>query len=65
MLSVMPIDWLNQLYQAAIGLDHLTILQLITQVSPDDRALAHALKQKVIDFDFDQLAALAQTTANL
>lgn len=65
MLTVMPIAWLDQLYQAALQLDHQTIAQLITQIPSSDCALSYALTQKVNDYDFDQLAVLAQIAANL
>ena len=57
-LQVMPDEWIAQLYNAATQLDNSQILALIAQIPEQQASLANALRQKVNNFDFDQILAL-------
>jgi signal transduction histidine kinase/CheY-like chemotaxis protein len=59
-LTVMSRDWLFQLEQAALELDEKLIVELLSQIPDEHTLLARALKNKVDDFDFDDIAHLIQ-----
>jgi signal transduction histidine kinase/DNA-binding response OmpR family regulator len=59
-LTVMPRDWLVQLEQAALELDGESIIELLDRIPDEHTLLARALKNKVDDFDFDDIAQLIQ-----
>lgn len=59
-LSVMPKDWLVNLYQAAICVDDSGILELIQQIPESEAALANALTDLVENFRIDIIIDLTQ-----
>jgi two-component system, sensor histidine kinase and response regulator len=59
-LSVMPIDWLVNLYQAAICVDDSGILELIKQIPESEATLAKALTDLVENFRIDIIIDLTQ-----
>ena len=59
-LSVMPIDWLVNLYQAAICVDDSGILELINQIPESEASLANALTDLVENFRIDIIIDLTQ-----
>ncbi|MFM9266645.1 response regulator [Tychonema sp. BBK16] len=59
-LSVMPTDWLVNLYQAAICVDDSGILELIKQIPESEAALANALTDLVENFRIDIIIDLTQ-----
>lgn len=59
-LEVMSAGWIEKLHYAATQLDAAQMLQLIAQIPEKHAALAAALRQKVNDFDFDQILNLTQ-----
>ncbi|TAG97825.1 MAG: response regulator [Oscillatoriales cyanobacterium] len=59
-LSVMPIDWLVNLYQAAICVDDSGILELIKQIPESEATLAKALTDLVENFRIDIIIELTQ-----
>ena len=63
-LRTMPIEWLNQLEQAASELDEERITELINQIADEHTFLAQALQNKVDDFDFDDIVNLVQRVVN-
>jgi signal transduction histidine kinase/CheY-like chemotaxis protein len=62
-LQVMPSEWLTQLEQAASILDNEAIAQLLSQIPDEHTLLAQLLKNKVDNFDFDEIVKLIQQTA--
>jgi two-component system sensor histidine kinase/response regulator len=59
-LSVMPTDWLVNLYQAAICVDDSGLLQLIQQIPESEANLAKALTDLVENFRIDIIIDLTQ-----
>lgn len=59
-LEVMPAEWIEKLHYAATQLDAAQMLELIAQIPEQHTPLAQALRQKVNDFDFDQILNLTQ-----
>ncbi|WNZ25591.1 PAS domain-containing protein [Leptolyngbya sp. NK1-12] len=59
-LQIMPTEWIAQLYQATTQLDSEKILALLAQLPAEQAALAAALRQKVDNFDFEQILHLAE-----
>lgn len=59
-LEVMSAEWIEKLHYAATQLDAAQMLELIAQIPEKYAALAAALRQKVDDFDFDQILNLTQ-----
>ncbi|KJH71710.1 histidine kinase [Aliterella atlantica CENA595] len=57
-LEVMSSEWIEKLHYAANQLDAEQILELIAQIPKTYNTLAAALRQKVNDFDFDQIVHL-------
>jgi PAS domain S-box-containing protein len=57
-LSGMPIDWLNELRQAASRANTKQLLHLIAQMPPAQAQVATALTQLVNDFCFEEIVAL-------
>lgn len=53
MLTVVPTEWREQLYQAAIQLDAELIFQLILQIPPENATLALSLTDLVNHYRFD------------
>jgi CheY-like chemotaxis protein len=52
-LSVMPSEWIQQLYQAALTMDDQLIVQLIQQIPPAQAILANTLMDLVDNFRLD------------
>ncbi|MGL5794105.1 MAG: ATP-binding response regulator, partial [Waterburya sp.] len=61
-LQVMPSEWLTQLEQAALILDNEAIALLLSQIPDEHTLLAQVLKNKVDNFDFDEIVNLIQQT---
>ncbi|MGL4882724.1 MAG: hypothetical protein ACRC8K_16955, partial [Waterburya sp.] len=61
-LQVMPREWLTQLEQAASTLDNEAIALLLSQIPDEHTLLAQVLKNKVDNFDFDEIVNLIQQT---
>ncbi|WP_293157462.1 MULTISPECIES: PAS domain S-box protein [unclassified Microcoleus] len=59
-LSVMPRDWVVDLYQAALCVDDNRILQLIEQIPENEANLANALTDLVENFRIDIIIDLTQ-----
>ncbi|MFB2939424.1 PAS domain S-box protein [Aerosakkonemataceae cyanobacterium BLCC-F154] len=64
-LQVMPPEWLFQFYQAIIHLNSTNMLKLVAQIPPEHQALAEALREKINNFDFEQLMVLFQSATKL
>ncbi|MEL7523260.1 MAG: ATP-binding protein, partial [Cyanobacteria bacterium J06553_1] len=62
-LGLMPQEWLKQLESAAAELDDEAIAKLIYQISESHSLLAQTLKEKVNNFDFDEIVSLIQQVA--
>jgi PAS domain S-box-containing protein len=60
LLSMMSIEWMTQLHQAALRTDEQTIFKLIQQIPPSDQAIADALIDLVHNFRCDKLMDLTQ-----
>ena len=54
-------DWLEELHQAATQLKGQDIAVLIAQIPQEYSGLKQMIKAKVDNFDFDQVADLADT----
>jgi PAS domain S-box-containing protein len=59
-LQALPAAWLDQLHQATIQLDNTQMTALIEQVTPEQPTLAALLKQKLENFDLQQILDLLQ-----
>ncbi len=57
-LAVMSDDWIAQLNEAALQLDSELLMQLITEIPPEHQSLKTSLKNKIENFDFDQILEL-------
>jgi CheY-like chemotaxis protein len=57
-ISEMPVDWLNELQQAASRANTKQLLSLIAQIPPAQAHVATALTQLVNDFCFEEIVAL-------
>ncbi|MBF2027637.1 MAG: response regulator [Oscillatoriales cyanobacterium C42_A2020_001] len=64
-LQSMSAEWIMQLHQATAQLDSVTVLALIEQIPAERGALAHALREKVNNFDFEQILNVTQETLRL
>ncbi len=53
--SVMPSEWVQQLYQAALTMDDQLIVQLIEQIPPTQTTLANTLMDLVDNFRLDMI----------
>jgi two-component system sensor histidine kinase/response regulator len=56
----MPLEWVNQLQQAALAVDGDQIRHLIAQIPESDRPLAEALAHLVQQYQFDEILELTQ-----
>lgn len=59
-LSVMPVEWVADLYQAALCVDDSRILALIEQIPQKDESLARTLTDLVDNFRIDIIIDLIQ-----
>lgn len=59
-IQVMPLAWVEQLYQCCIELNSSAVLTLIHQIPPDYQELADVLLGKVNQFQFEELMLLAE-----
>ena len=57
-LAVMPDDWIVQLNEAALQLNPESLMQLINEIPPEYQSLKTSLKNKIENFDFDQILEL-------
>ncbi|MBW4515800.1 MAG: response regulator [Timaviella obliquedivisa GSE-PSE-MK23-08B] len=60
LLSMMPIEWMAQMYQAALRTDEQMIFKLIQQIPSSNQAIADALMDLVHNFRCDKLMDLTQ-----
>jgi PAS domain S-box-containing protein len=60
LLSMMPLEWMTQLHQAALRTDEQVIFKLIQQIPPSEQAIADALIDLVHNFRCDKLMDLTQ-----
>ncbi|MBD0347112.1 MAG: response regulator, partial [Coleofasciculus sp. Co-bin14] len=60
-LNVMPREWVQQLYQAALAMDEEVVIELIQQIPEEKAMLAHALTNWVDNFRLDLIIDLVQT----
>lgn len=58
--QVMPLDWIQRLHQASIQLNPRQVLILVEQIPVEHIALAQALREKVSNFDFEQIMELTE-----
>ncbi|MBD3881882.1 response regulator [Phormidium tenue FACHB-886] len=63
-LSKMPLDWLEQLQQAATKVNAKQVLALITQIPPEQADLAQVLTNLVDRFQFEEIVLLAKRAAD-
>lgn len=59
-LTDLPIDWVEQLHQAATKVNSKLVLELVEQISPTHAHLATALNQLVDDFCFEEIVELSE-----
>lgn len=59
-LADMPPVWIEKLHSAALQLNGKEIVSLLAQIPDAEDALRQALEEKVQNFDFDQIEAIAQ-----
>ncbi|HEY9834162.1 MAG TPA: PAS domain S-box protein [Stenomitos sp.] len=64
-LSVMPLDWITQLHQAAQLCDDEEIFHLIEQIPAEQAPLIARLRQLAHDFQFQPIVKLTQTDSRL
>ncbi len=57
-LAVMPDEWIAQLNEAALQLNSELLIQLITEIPAKYQFLKTSLKNKIDNFDFDQIIEL-------
>jgi PAS domain S-box-containing protein len=63
LLDTMPVEWREQLYQAATQVDGEQILQLIQQIPTEQNNLALALTDLVNNYRFDRIVAITRSQA--
>ncbi|HEY9643263.1 MAG TPA: ATP-binding protein [Coleofasciculaceae cyanobacterium] len=59
-LTVMPAEWITQLYQAANQVNNPLLFQLIEQIPEEQALLANTLRSWVHNFRCDQIIALVE-----
>ncbi|MEQ8536298.1 MAG: response regulator [Coleofasciculus sp. D1-CHI-01] len=59
-LTIMPKEWIHELYQAANSIDNERIFQLIEQIPPTHTAIAQAITDMVNNFRCDQIIDLIE-----
>ncbi|MEQ8386911.1 MAG: PAS domain S-box protein [Coleofasciculus sp. A1-SPW-01] len=59
-LTIMPKEWIHELYQAADSIDNERIFQLIEQIPPTHTAIAQAITDMVNNFRCDQIIDLIE-----
>ena len=60
-LAIMPIEWVEQLHQAAMRVNAKQILKLIEQMSDDNASIANALTEMANNFAFEEIIALTRS----
>ncbi|MBF2020744.1 MAG: response regulator [Hydrococcus sp. C42_A2020_068] len=63
LLDAMPVEWREQLHQAATQVDAEEIVRLIQQIPPEYDSLILALADLVDGYRFDRIVALTQPSA--
>lgn len=61
-LKVMPVEWLNQICQAASGCSDRQVLELLEQIPPAYIRLARSLEELVYNFRFEEIVELTKTS---
>jgi signal transduction histidine kinase/DNA-binding response OmpR family regulator len=59
-LTVMSVEWLSQISQAAVELNTTQMNNSIAQIPPEHFSLSTALKNMANNFDFDRIVQLAE-----
>ncbi|MBV6624315.1 MAG: response regulator [Rivularia sp. (in: Bacteria)] len=59
-LSVMPMQWVASLYQAALEVDADLVLQIIEQIPQQYQILAQKLKKLTLEYDFDAIIEVSE-----
>ncbi len=59
-VTVMPVDWIEALYQSAIAVNNQVLYDLIEQIPDSHRPLAQVLRQWVQNFRCDKIIALVE-----
>ena len=57
-IAVMPEQWIAQLNEAALQLNSDLLTKLIAEIPPEYQSLRKSLKNKIENFDFDQILEL-------
>ncbi len=60
-LNVMPREWVQKLYQAALAMDEEVVIELMQQIPEEKAMLAHTLTNWVDNFRLDLIIDLVQT----
>lgn len=63
-LTIMPKEWIHELYQAANSIDNEQIFQLIEQIPPTHTPIAQAITDMVNNFRCDQIIDLIEAIKN-
>ncbi len=59
-LTIMPKEWINELYQAANSIDNEQIFQLVEQIPPTHAQIAQVITDMVKNFRCDQIIDLIE-----
>jgi signal transduction histidine kinase/DNA-binding NarL/FixJ family response regulator len=62
-LASMPVEWIEQLHQAALRVNAKQILKLIEQIPDGNAAVANALTEMANNFGFEEIIALTRSLA--
>jgi len=62
--QAMPLEWVEQLYQAADSVDDEEIFRLIEQIPPTHAPLAKAIADLIENFRYDRLIDLIEAAGN-
>ena len=61
-LAIMPPQWLQQMHQAAYYCDQDLLLELITQITSSEEAIAKVLQDLILNFKMDMIMELTEAT---
>jgi len=61
-LTVMPVEWRSQLYQAAAQVDNQEIFRLLSEIPDEYESLAKGLENLAEQFRCDKIIDLAQSS---
>jgi DNA polymerase III gamma/tau subunit len=60
-LAAMPVEWVEQLHQAAMRVNAKQILKLIEQIPDGNASVANALTEMANNFGFEEIIALTRS----